>query len=299
MMEIQKLSDDFLENFFISHDEIDESLYYFLIDSSHFEGVENFCIEFPFVGGKQLNLYESFSENLQENGALLYAFTAEECLKNIKLIKKVKSLGGLNFINSYFEIEEIQSHLEDLMEIRQPNGKSALFRFQDNFAFHATLSALNELKWKKILSFKINYWIWQNVDNSFHRLSNTLVNRAKLTTLSFSEQEFEKINLNLKPMRLMPLLIAYDENLKELYFYQLHEIATNLLEKSCEQQLVSFEDEILFSTLYHQFGEYLLGDGPFKKALLKTQDMNISFQKATDEIDLNELDHWYKQYQKA
>lgn len=296
MMEIQKLSDDFLENFFISHDEIDESLYYFLIDSSHFEGVENFCIEFPFVGGKQLNLYESFSENLQENGALLYAFTAEECLKNIKLIKKVKSLGGLNFFNSYFEIKEIQSHLEDLMEIRQPNGKSALFHFQDNFAFHATLSALNELKWKKILSFKINYWIWQNVDNSFHRLSNTLVNRAKLTTLSFSEQEFEKINLNLKPMRLMPLLIAYDENLKELYFYQLHEIATNLLEKSCEQQLVSFEDEILFSTLYHQFGEYLLGDGPFKKALLKTQDMNISLQKATDEIDLNELDHWYKQF---
>lgn len=299
MMRIQKLSDDFLENFFISHDEIDESLYYFLIDSSHFDGVENFCKEFPFEGGKQLNLYEDFSENLQENGALLYVFSAEECLKNIELIKKVKSLGGLNFFNSYFEIEEIQSHLEDLMEIRQPNGKSALFRFQDSFAFHATLSALDELKWKKILSFKINYWIWQNVDNSFHRLDTTLANRAKLTTLTFSEQEFEKINLNLKPMRLMPLLIAYDENLKELYFYQLYEIAINLLEKAHKQQLSGFEDEILFSTLYHQFGEFLLSDGPFKKALLKAQRMNISFQKATDEIDLNELDHWYKQYQKA
>lgn len=299
MMEIQTLPIDFLEHFFLPHEELDESFYYFLIDSSHFEGVEKFCTDFPFEGGKQFNLYADFSENLQENGALLYVFTSEECLKNIELIKTIKDQGGLNFFNSYFEAEEIQSHLEDLMEIKQPNGKSALFRFQDNFAFHATISALSELKWKNILSFKINYWIWQNVDNAFHRLDNIPTNRSRLATLSFSEDEFREINLNLKPMRLAPLLQTYDENLKALYFYQLHEVSLKLLEKAYSQQLKSFEDEILFCTLYHQFGEFLLEDGPFKTALAKTQMINISFQKATDEIDLNELDRWYKGYQEA
>ncbi|MDR8236134.1 DUF4123 domain-containing protein, partial [Acinetobacter baumannii] len=84
-----------------------------------------------------------FSENLQENGALLYSFTHEECIKNIELIKNIRDQGGLNFFNSYFEIEQIKEHLDELMEIKQPNGKSALFRFQDSFAFHATVSVLN------------------------------------------------------------------------------------------------------------------------------------------------------------
>ena len=40
-MDIQIVSNDFLENIFIL-DEEDESFYYFLIDSSNFLGVENF-----------------------------------------------------------------------------------------------------------------------------------------------------------------------------------------------------------------------------------------------------------------
>lgn len=60
--------------------------------------------------------------------------------------------------------------------------------------------------------------IWQNIDNTFHRLDNFPTNRSILTTLSFSEDEFKDININLKPMRLMPLLKEYDENLKDLPF---------------------------------------------------------------------------------
>ncbi|MDC5257980.1 DUF4123 domain-containing protein [Acinetobacter baumannii] len=298
-MEIFTQSADFMENIFAPTEEVDESFYYFLIDSSSFSGVDSFCKDFPFDGGQKINLYSDFSENLQENGALLYSFTHEECIKNIELIKNIRDQGGLNFFNSYFEIEQIKEHLDELMEIKQPNGKIALFRFQDNFAFHATVSVLNELKWRKILSFKINYWIWQNIDNTFHRLDNFPTNRSILTTLSFSEDEFKDININLKPMRLMPLLKEYDENLKDLPFYQLYEIAINLLKEAKKQQLISFEDEILFSTLYHKFGEFLLAEGPFKKALNKTQMTAMSFQKTTDEIDLEELDDWYKRYQEV
>ncbi|NUF91922.1 hypothetical protein HUN25_16600, partial [Acinetobacter baumannii] len=134
---------------------------------------------------------------------------------------------------------------------------------------------------------------------TFHRLDNFPTNRSILTTLSFSEDEFKDININLKPMRLMPLLKEYDENLKDLPFYQLYEIAINLLKEAKKQQLISFEDEILFSTLYHKFGEFLLAEGPFKKALNKTQMTAMSFQKTTDEIDLEELDDWYKRYQEV
>ena len=73
-MDIQIVSNDFLENIFIL-DEEDESFYYFLIDSSNFLGVENFLKEFPLEGGNYINLYADFSENLPENGALLYSFT--------------------------------------------------------------------------------------------------------------------------------------------------------------------------------------------------------------------------------
>ncbi|MDC5568505.1 hypothetical protein NRB13_15015, partial [Acinetobacter baumannii] len=102
-----------------------------------------------------------------------------------------------------------------------------------------------------------------------------------------------------KPMRLMPLLKEYDENLKDLPFYQLYEIAIKLLKEAKKQHLISFEDEILFSTLYHKFGEFFLAEGPFKKALNKTQMTAMSFQKTTDEIDLDELDDWYKRYQEV
>ena len=196
-MDIQIVSNDILENIFIL-DEEDASFYYFLIDSSNFLGVENFLKEFPLEGGNYINLYADFSENLQENGALLYSFTNKECLNNIEQIKRIMVCGGFNFFNSNFEMEDIEDHLEDLMEIKQPNGKSALFRFQDNFAFHATVSVINSLKWKQVLSYKINYWIWQNVNNVFYRIDNILNNRTKLTTLSFSKEEFEKINLNLR-----------------------------------------------------------------------------------------------------
>lgn len=294
-MDIQIVSNDFLENIFIL-DEEDESFYYFLIDSSNFLGVENFLKEFPLEGGNYINLYADFSENLQENGALLYSFTNKECLNNIEQIKRIMVCGGFNFFNSNFEMEDIEDHLEDLMEIKQPNGKSALFRFQDNFAFHATVSVINSLKWKQVLSYKINYWIWQNVNNVFYRIDNILNNRTKLTTLSFSKEEFEKINLNLKPLRLMPLLKEFDENLKELQFYELYDIAQKLLEQAKNHAIVSFEDEVLFSTLYLKFGESMLIDGPIKKALNKTQMTNMSFQKTTDEIDLVELDNWYTNF---
>ena len=252
--------------------------------------------EFPLEGGNYINLYADFSENLQENGALLYSFTNKECLNNIEQIKRIMVCGGFNFFNSNFEMEDIEDHLEDLMEIKQPNGKSALFRFQDNFAFHATVSVINSLKWKQVLSYKINYWIWQNVNNVFYRIDNILNNRTKLTTLSFSKEEFEKINLNLKPLRLMPLLKEFDENLKELQFYELYDIAQKLLEQAKNHAIVSFEDEVLFSTLYLKFGESMLIDGPIKKALNKTQMTNMSFQKTTDEIDLVELDNWYTDF---
>ena len=152
------------------------------------------------------------------------------------------------------------------------------------------------MKWKQVLSYKINYWIWQNVNNVFYRIDNILNNRTKLTTLSFSKEEFEKINLNLKPLRLMPLLKEFDENLKELQFYELYDIAQKLLEQAKNHAIVSFEDEVLFSTLYLKFGESMLIDGPIKKALNKTQMTNMSFQKTTDEIDLVELDNWYTDF---
>ena len=152
------------------------------------------------------------------------------------------------------------------------------------------------MKWKQVLSYKINYWIWQNVNNFFYRIDNILNNRTKLTTLSFSKEEFEKINLNLKPLRLMPLLKEFDENLKELQFYELYDIAQKLLEQAKNHAIVSFEDEVLFSTLYLKFGESMLIDGPIKKALNKTQMTNMTFQKTTDEIDLVELDNWYTDF---
>ncbi|WP_353143455.1 DUF4123 domain-containing protein [Acinetobacter pragensis] len=296
-MDIAVLSDDFLESVF-TLDKDNESFYYFLIDSSNFLGVDSFLNDFPLVGGEYINLYADFSENLKNNGALLYSFTAQECLNNIEQIKKIKVYGGLSLFNSNFEIADIQDHLDNLMEIKQPNGESALFRFQDNFAFHATVNVLNDFKWKQILSYKINYWIWQNVDNCFYRMDNISNNREKLITLSFDTEEFNKINLNLKPLRLMPILKEFDENLRELQFYQLNEIAQALLEKANMQKMLSFEDEILFCTLYHQFGESMLTDGPLKKALTKSQMIAMSFQKATDEIDLEELDLWYKNLEK-
>ncbi|NHB59316.1 DUF4123 domain-containing protein [Acinetobacter sp. 194] len=297
-MEIKCLSSEFLENMFIDGQN-DGGFYYFLIDSSNFYGEKNFLKDFSFSGGKYINLYDDFSENLKENGALLFCFNKQECLNNIDQINSVKNEGALNFFHSDFEIEEIQSHLEDLMEIKQPNGQSALFRFQDNFAFHATITAVHVLKLKQILSQKINYWIWQNADNKFYCLNNIHNNTVKLEILRFFKEEFEKINISLKPLRLMPLLKQYDINLTYLKFYELYDVALNLIGKSKENKMYTPEDEILFSILYHQFGEFMFEEGPLKKALDKTQITGISFQKTTDEIDLVELDLWYKKIERS
>ncbi|MDV4312559.1 DUF4123 domain-containing protein [Acinetobacter indicus] len=156
--------------------------YYLLVDSTFFNGVEKFTCTTKFLNQTYKNLYEDFSENLKNNGALLFQFNNDDIKNYYDDLQGIIEVGAFNFIVSDFDFENLSDHLEDLMEVIQPNGKSALFRFQDNFALDATLTSIDLKNFQKILSYKIKNWIWQSPDNKIYKVKNT-VNYLKKISL--------------------------------------------------------------------------------------------------------------------
>lgn len=296
-IEIKLQDDNFLEQL-VEAGRL-EYFYYVLVDSTRFDSVEN-CIEALQLPCTPINLYEDLSKSLKEAGALLFALTHEEFKNSMASFKLLIEKGAFNLIASDFDPEYIQDHLEDLMEIVQPNAKSALFRFQDNFAFDATIQALEPQHLVDMLSFKIKLWFWQSPENKIYNVENLTDHPYKFRQLKLSQAEMTQIQWNLQPLRIKPRLIEYDEQqFQEAPFYEVYKIAKAKRDQAKQLGFTRFSDVTLYAILSYQFGDDLFVQEPFKIAYERTQTLEWSLQKATDFINLDELDAWYNNKNKT
>lgn len=284
---------------YLNEEDFEYINYYLLVDSTIFGGTENFKNKSKLFELENVNLYEDYSEILKENGAILFKLRLIDLLEYSVEIEKIKSIGAFNLMKSSMEMTVIVDHLEDLMEIIQPNGKSALFRLQDSFALHVAITSMNLNNLRKLLSFSLNSWYWQSYENKYYKIDNYKDNKTISSNLRFDSNEFDEINRKMQPLRLMPILKQYDENLENLFFYDLYSLAKDKLFKGLDLGFKSFEDLILYSILAFQFGENYINESPFSSAYNDFKSNNITFQQATDSIDLDELDEWYENREKV
>ena len=149
-MNIEKQNSNNIQD--IISNSLPSDYYYLLIDSTFFNGVESFVSSTKLINLPYRNLYEDFSENLKNNGALLFQFTNDDIKKYLDDLQYIIQNGAFNFIESDFDVDILCDHFDDLMEVIQPNGKSALFRFQDNFALNATLTSIELKNFQKIVN---------------------------------------------------------------------------------------------------------------------------------------------------
>lgn len=267
---------------------------YFLIDSTRFGGLEPTLERFNIQPETYINLYQDFSEQLQEQGAILWFIPRDQFEYKATAIEQLIQEACFSYIRSDLLPADLVPELESLMEVIQPDGAHVLFRYQDNYAFHVTMQALSALQYRQILSYQFDAWYWQDVERKLYRLQNVESKyRGPRQILTFTQKQFNQIGQGLKPFKIMPLLKTYDDELFQYDDAFMYAYTTKRISRAEQHGLTSFEDQSLYSMLDHQFGEDFAQTGPFYQALQQTKIQKISFQQATDEIALDELRHWH------